>query len=569
MRAVFIKSGLTGPIIGRIIQLMSRFRTDSIGELARQMEFTPLGTRAAQVTSAEGLLHDIEANKAYPLELVIFRITGYRPKNMRGDLLTGIALQHDLGLLIEQISSTLNQRTEDLSEPVLSINEAREKFNVTSKTIQRWRRRGLAGRRLIFPDGKRRVGFLLSSIEHFLKRQGQQALIGANFLPVEEAENRQIMRSARRLADGGTCTANEIGRRLARKFNRSPLTVLQTIKKFDQANPECAILPKLPCEISREDSARIRRRFKHGMGVSALSARMGRPRNQIYRAIIDDRLSRILKKKTRFIDDPLYHQAGAADMIADLVNQQPLVDADSPISSRPLRLPNPLLQSLYREPVLTSTQERALFLKLNFHKYQFTRARRHLDERFAKHRELARIERHLRDVNETRNTILRANLRLVVSVARRHVRSGVGLMDLISDGTLILMRAIDSFDIHKGHRFSTYATFALMKDFARSVGQMLAHRAPGQDGLLEMADPAAHRPNEAMIEREQLARLMSLLAEPERAVLREHFGLGNLHEPATYRQISRRLGIPLRQVRRLEQTGLAKMRAGFETEPIS
>ena len=48
--------------------------------------------------------------KAYPLEFIVFRITGYHPKQSAEELLTGLALQHDLGLLIEQVSDTLDVR---------------------------------------------------------------------------------------------------------------------------------------------------------------------------------------------------------------------------------------------------------------------------------------------------------------------------------------------------------------------------------------------------------------------------------------------------------------------------
>src|ERR1041385_2784802 len=120
---------------------MAEFRIDSIADLARQMTFTPQETRAAQVTSAESLLHEIDPAKAYPLDFVIFRITGYHPKKVAEELLTGLALQHDLGILIERLSDTLDLQAETLAEPVLSIDDVTEKFAVTSKTIQRWRRR--------------------------------------------------------------------------------------------------------------------------------------------------------------------------------------------------------------------------------------------------------------------------------------------------------------------------------------------------------------------------------------------------------------------------------------------
>ena len=85
---------------------MAQFRIDSIEALARQMTFTPVDTRLAQLGSAEALLHDIDPARAYPLDFVVFRITGYHPKHVATDLLTGLALQHDMGLLIDPVAVT-------------------------------------------------------------------------------------------------------------------------------------------------------------------------------------------------------------------------------------------------------------------------------------------------------------------------------------------------------------------------------------------------------------------------------------------------------------------------------
>jgi hypothetical protein len=75
---------------------MPRFRLDSMTQLARQLEFAPHEVRAQQIEAAEELLYLIDPAKAYPLAFVIFRITGYHPKASAQELLTGIALQHDL-----------------------------------------------------------------------------------------------------------------------------------------------------------------------------------------------------------------------------------------------------------------------------------------------------------------------------------------------------------------------------------------------------------------------------------------------------------------------------------------
>ena len=59
---------------------MGVYRVDSIANLARQLAFTPVELRAVQIGAAELLLHDIDPAKAYPLDFITYRVTGYRPK---------------------------------------------------------------------------------------------------------------------------------------------------------------------------------------------------------------------------------------------------------------------------------------------------------------------------------------------------------------------------------------------------------------------------------------------------------------------------------------------------------
>jgi len=148
---------------------MTGYRLDILASLARQLAFAPSDVRVDQLAAAETLMGDLDVAKSYPAAFVVFRITGYHPKlGVADETLTGLALQHDLGLLIERVSETLDLLATHQPEPVLAIDDVTERFNVTSKTIQRWRKKGLVSRRFIFADGKRRVGFLLSSIERFV-----------------------------------------------------------------------------------------------------------------------------------------------------------------------------------------------------------------------------------------------------------------------------------------------------------------------------------------------------------------------------------------------------------------
>jgi RNA polymerase sigma factor (sigma-70 family) len=549
---------------------MASFRIDSIEGLARQMTFAPAHTRLAQLASAETLLHDIDPARAYPLDFVIFRITGYHPRNVASDLLTGMALQHDLGLLIEQLSETLEIQAAQLAEPVLSIDDVTEKFNVTSKTVQRWRRRGLPARRFVFPDGRRRVGFLLSSVDRFFASHREQVTEATNFSQVPE-ERDDILRRARRLAEQCRCCTGEIARRVARKMHRSPLTILHTIRKHDEEQPDRAIFAKAPEALSELQRVKILRAVRQGVSIGVLARRMCRTKQAIYRVVLDERIDRLTRRKVRFIDDPLYHQVDAEDAVNQIASAELLPAAPK---AEDLRIPRdlpPYLQDLYRTPLLTPARERALFLKFNFHKFQFVQARRRLEPQFARIRELSEMEAHLRRAIETKNELIRANLRLVVSVARKHLRPGMNLMELLSDGNITLMRAVEGFDIHKGNRFSTYATLALMKGFARSVpllrsGGIHAGRTVSQDEMLaELPDLHPDTSGDAMITRDHVRQLLSRLNDRERDVLLAHYGIAtdgaSRLSPATYEEVGQRLGLSKHRVRQIEQTALAKLRA--------
>jgi len=560
---------------------MARYRIDQIANLARQLEFAPVHARAVEVDSAEALLHEIDPTRAYPYEFVVFRISGFAPQHTSTvPLLTGLALQHDLGLLVEHLSDTLDLRADDQPQPVLQIDDVCQKFSVTSKTIQRWRRKGLPARRFIFPDGKRRVGFRLESVERFFSINQNQVVRATNFSQVDTTEVDEIVRRARRLATMCHCCQSEITRRVARKLNRSPLTIQHVLQKHDEENPHDPVFVVMAKPIDESERTRILRGYRRGLAVRKLARRACRPKSAIWRVITSERLAKLNKRKVRFFDDPLYHQPDAVEVIDAIVRSamaevvatistQPDTSGRTRVNERVLRDLPPYLAELYRTPLLTPTQERALFLKFNLHKFQFVTGRRKLEEEHARSRDLNLLETRWRRATEVKNQILCANLRLVVSVARKHVRPGVALMELVSEGNLTLMRAVEAFDVHKGNKFSTYATLALMKEFARVVPELLSSRneASAESRLANLPDVRGATPVEHMVRRDEVASLLASLDEPERRVLIAHFGLdaSDLTTHArttgpTYDDVSRSLGLSKQRVRQLELTALAKLR---------
>ena len=507
---------------------MARYRLERIASLARQLKFVPVAVRDRQLAAAEELLGSIEPSKAYPLDFVTFRITGFNLPAGEDALLAGIALQHDLGLLIEDVSVTLDQRTEDRREPVLSIDDLCRTFNVTSKTLQRWRRKGLSARRFIFPDGKRRVGFRLAVVENFLSRHGPSVRRASNPTEISAGEHQAIIRYARRLAKG--CSAEEICRRIARRLDRSPLTIDATLRKHDAENPNQAVLSNAQPALREDERLIVQESLDAGESIRVAAARVRRNSGAVYAIALSARLERLTKRRVKFFDDPLYHQDDAFQSLTAMQRQGDLAPAESAEQSRvPGELPS-YLRSLYSFPLLSPAKERALFLLFNYHKFRFVTACRRLDPAKARARDIDSLE-HLRKAYiDVRNRIAQANLRLVVSVASKHVRGGVTLMELVSEGNIVLLRAIEGFDTHKGNRFSTYATLALMKGFARSVPQLqtAARKLRGDPERLAELACRGDAPWERPALRDEARRIFDSLTAADRDAAQMRFDFANL-----------------------------------------
>ena len=275
----------------------------------QQIRFAPRPKKLQQVEAAERLIAEIDPEKIYPYEYVCFRITGYRPEGAAQVKIQGGDLLHDLRLLVEDLSDSADMAAENIGEQVLTVEELAKQFNVSTKTISRWRELGLVSRRLVF-DGRKRVGFLRSSVDRFVKNNHDRVARGARFSQLTDEQRQDIIDRARRLASAGGCQS-EISRRLAKRAGRSVETIRSTIRQFDKQHPEMAIFPDVNGPLTEAQKTRIYQAFKRGMPVDKLMKQFGRTKTTIYRVINEVRANRIIELPLDYIPNPRFARKGA------------------------------------------------------------------------------------------------------------------------------------------------------------------------------------------------------------------------------------------------------------------
>ena len=311
------------------------------------------------------------------------------------------------------------------------------------------------------------------------------------------------------------------------------------------------------------------------------------PRTERERPLLLERAQRILELPMDYVPNPQF-EAWRRDKLTESRVLGPMpapsqaengggeaADSEPPGKvARPSGLA-PYVASLYDVPLLTRAQEAHLFRKLNYLKYKTDGLRARLNPSRPQRTLLARIETLCQEIVATRNQIITANLRLVVSIAKRYLGPAQSFFELVSDGNLSLMRAVERFDYSLGNRFSTYATWAIINNFTRTMQESLSYRDQFRTDSFQFIAATAEVPGKyrelqaAQVRRETaLNGILRRLNDREREIIVCRYGLRRGDKPQTLQQVGEVMGVSKERIRQIEARALSKLRQAAPPEAL-
>ena len=225
------------------------------------------------------------------------------------------------------------------------------------------------------------------------------------------------------------------------------------------------------------------------------------------------------------------------------------------------------LARLCETRLLTPEEERIFFRRMNYLRHLATKRKLALTTDNANDWALRRIDTLVRASDWYRDLIVKSNMRLVISIVKKFVNPNNVFDDLLSDGIVGLMRAVDKFDYDRGFRFSTYATQVVRRNAYRIVMQKQKERSKVTTSIQESGIDVSDAKTESSISiqrwdelRGKLGIMLDNLDRREKFIVRARFSLGGHRSVQTLQRLADKLGVSKERVRQLEKRALDKLR---------
>jgi hypothetical protein len=540
---------------------LPRLRIGALEDLAGQLRFAPREALDRHIASAEQLAREIEAERLYPEDWFIFRLTGYRADIEAPASFVGAALLGDLSALVERLSLAAGHTAEDAGPDALDIGALCDRWNVSRKTVERYRRRGLIAHR-VTKGRTQRLVFPLANVEAFEQREGERVDRASAFSRIDDALSERMCARAARYRSTLGYSLNEAAARLALRFDRSHEGVRQVLRRADEraeaeGRPPVFTEPPPP---DRRERRVVHRAVRRGIEPIELARRFGRARVSIVRSLNQARLEAMLGLR---LDGPVLATFAREEA------EEVLLSNEAVRSELVVSVPADLVELVgaARERRTTpASVEQLRLIAYHFLRWRVAQDLARSDRATPSGELIDACETRLRWAGRLKAKLVESELHLVLA---SFDRSG---LDTTSMGSVALSRAllagiqavgdvIDRFDPSRGSRLAAASGMAL----ARVTG---AWRRPADDTSSKRASPRLSRgapapdwagrvsPWQRWLEPDRrIAGTLDRLGERDRLVLERRFGLDGA-PPETLTAIGERLGTTRVHAARFERAAI-------------
>jgi RNA polymerase primary sigma factor len=282
------------------------------------------------------------------------------------------------------------------------------------------------------------------------------------------------------------------------------------------------------------------------------------------------RVEPLLAESYAFMDSPIFKQREIGKQLFDLDSEPQL----PPVAWYQPTRDEAVDQTMAAAPqLMTAAEERLMFLRFNYSKMRLCRLQKRI-QRDGLTRQTAEqfLEWHRR-FEHFREYLVRTNLALVLAMAKRTRLGDVDFAEVVSEGNMALIRAVDKFNVDRGFKFSTYACRAILKAFSRTALKSNRHkmRFPVEfEPDMEKSDWTDRRRD--AIEEDCIDELKAIvdrnladLSDVEDTVIRRRFNWQQDEDhPLTLEEVGQIIGVTKERVRQIQNKALAKIRQVME-----
>lgn len=283
-----------------------RFHIDHVHDLALQIKRAPLPVRLKQIETIETLVFEIEDETLYPLDYIVYRITGYRSDGDDQPMLLGSALVGDLVASVAIVSHSLHIP----AESTLTVEESAKNLGVSTRTISRLRREGLPFRWVTESTGRKRLGCLVTTLQLFKEKHKERISSASGFSRLSQKEKHEIVNAALQYSGSGR-SLSDIAEELSKDSRRGHETIRALLKR----SPKAKHALEKPPPITRTDARSIEQEINNGNSWAALAIQYNRTTGALRKAVLRLRATRLKQMDIPYVELASFNRTDADEII--------------------------------------------------------------------------------------------------------------------------------------------------------------------------------------------------------------------------------------------------------------